>query len=210
MGVPTEYPLLYGAQAVLDREAASSGSTGRSTPALARFYQAHELGHLHLHSNDVLACDAASLDVEVGEEPPQTGARRVEGYSPAERREREANVFAREFLLPTVAPAPAAYRADGHDARTIAAETGLPDSVVVAQLSRALLTPELIEEDAPTDEGGHATDLRLDPSQEMAARVEHGPFLLEAGPGTGKTRTLVARVRAPARAGCPAHRRSWR
>jgi DNA helicase-2/ATP-dependent DNA helicase PcrA len=24
--------------------------------------------------------------------------------------------------------------------------------------------------------------------------VAHGPFLLEAGPGTGKTRTLVARV----------------
>ncbi len=34
----------------------------------------------------------------------------------------------------------------------------------------------------------------LDPSQRAAACVQHGPVLVEAGPGTGKTRALVGRV----------------
>lgn len=192
VGVPNGYPILYGAQAVLDREAGVIWFDQSVEPSLARFYQAHELGHFHLHGSDVLACDAAALDVDAGEEAPQTGLRRVEGYSPAERREREANVFAREFLLPT-ALLRHSYRTNGHNARTIAAETGLPDSLVVAQLSRALLTPELTEEPQPP-ENAPAAELALDPSQKAAALVAHGPFLLEAGPGTGKTRTLVARV----------------
>jgi superfamily I DNA/RNA helicase/Zn-dependent peptidase ImmA (M78 family) len=192
VGVPSDYPLLYGAQAVLDRDAGVIWFDRSVDLSVARFYQAHELGHLHLHSSDVLICDAAALGVETGEEPAQTGVRRVEGYSPAERREREANVFAREFLLPT-SVLRQCYRADGHDARTIAAETGLPDSLVVAQLSRALLTPELTD-DAASDDAVEQSDLTLDPSQEAAARIASGPFLLEAGPGTGKTSTLVARV----------------
>jgi DNA helicase-2/ATP-dependent DNA helicase PcrA len=192
VGVPNAHPLLYGAQAVLDRESGAIWFDESVDPSLARFYQAHELGHLYLHSNEVLACDAAALDVEAGEEAAQTGVRRVEGYSPAERREREANVFAREFLLPT-SVLNQSYRMDGHDARTVAAETGLPDSLVVAQLSRALLTPELSDA-SERPETTASAEVRLDASQETAAHIPHGPFLLEAGPGTGKTRTLVARV----------------
>src|SRR5579872_4735340 len=95
VGVPNGNPLLCGAQAVLDRESGVIWFDQSVDPLLVRFYQAHELGHLHLHSIDMLVCDAAALDVEAAEEAAQTGARRVEGYSPAERREREANVFAR-------------------------------------------------------------------------------------------------------------------
>jgi superfamily I DNA/RNA helicase/Zn-dependent peptidase ImmA (M78 family) len=193
VGVPADHPLLCGAQAVLDRDAGAIWFDQSVSPPIARFYQAHELGHLVLHSNGILVCDAAGLDLESGEEPAQTGVRRVEGYSPAERREREANVFAREFLLPTSILGHS-YRTDGHDARTLAAATGLPDSLVVAQLSRALLTPELIDETRPNESAAATSELALDPSQAAAARVERGPFLLEAGPGTGKTRTLVARV----------------
>jgi superfamily I DNA/RNA helicase len=36
--------------------------------------------------------------------------------------------------------------------------------------------------------------LRLDASQEAAATVAEGPVLIDAGPGTGKTRTLIERV----------------
>src|SRR5438045_3414929 len=71
-GVPNEYPLLYGAQAVLDRESGVIWFDQSVEPSLARFYQAHELGHLYLHSNDLLACDAAALDVETADEPAQT------------------------------------------------------------------------------------------------------------------------------------------
>jgi DNA helicase II / ATP-dependent DNA helicase PcrA len=69
----------------------------------------------------------------------------------------------------------------------------LPDSLVVAQLSRVLLTPELADE-APPPEAAPSPEFALDPSQAAAAHVACRPFLLEAGPGTGKTRTLVARV----------------
>lgn len=193
VGVPSDHPLLYGAQAVLDRDAGVIWFDKSVEPQLVRFFQAHEIGHLYMHSNDVVVCDSAALDVEAGEEPAQTGVRRVEGYSPAERREREANVFAREFLLPT-SVLRRCYRADGHDARTIATETGLPDSLVVAQLSRALLTPEHDDDDAQALDPAPLSSVGLDPSQQQAARVARGPFLLEAGPGTGKTRTLVARV----------------
>ena len=34
----------------------------------------------------------------------------------------------------------------------------------------------------------------MDDSQKTAARAEAGPHLIEAGPGTGKTRTLIARI----------------
>ena len=42
--------------------------------------------------------------------------------------------------------------------------------------------------------GPTANALVLDPSQEQAAQVPAGPVLVDAGPGTGKTRTLTARI----------------
>ena len=59
------------------------------------------------------------------------------------------------------------------------------------QMARALLTPEI----TPTQASPGDTDQRpLDPSQEEAAHGPRGPLLLEAGPGTGKTRTLIGRI----------------
>src|SRR5262245_17017776 len=57
VGVPAGYPLLCGAQAVLDRDAGAIWFDQAVEPPLARFYQAHELGHLYLHSNELLVCD---------------------------------------------------------------------------------------------------------------------------------------------------------
>jgi superfamily I DNA/RNA helicase len=59
------------------------------------------------------------------------------------------------------------------------------------QTIRALLLPPLrpAEPAAP----GH-TDV-LDDSQTIAATWNGGPLLVDAGPGTGKTRTLVHRIR---------------
>ena len=59
------------------------------------------------------------------------------------------------------------------------------------QMARALLTPEI----TPTQASSGDTYQRpLDPSQEEAAHAARGPLLLEAGPGTGKTRTLIGRI----------------
>ena len=62
---------------------------------------------------------------------------------------------------------------------------------MLQQMARALLTPEI----PPMPESSDGTDERpLDSSQEEAAGAPRGPLLLEAGPGTGKTRTLVGRI----------------
>ena len=62
-------------------------------------------------------------------------------------------------------------------------------AVVAQQLLDALLLPRL---ELPA--GEIVSDKPLAPDQVEAATHEGAPFLLEAGPGTGKTQTLVGRV----------------
>ena len=62
--------------------------------------------------------------------------------------------------------------------------------MVVHQAIRALLLPPLQEPTGEEAAGQHG----LDDSQEEAAHWEEGPLLVDAGPGTGKTRTLIHRV----------------
>jgi DNA helicase II / ATP-dependent DNA helicase PcrA len=190
--------LLDGGEAQLDAEAGVIWYSNGVDPLLIPFYQAHEYAH-HWLDHGPVVCDTDDLDGEASEEPVPLGVQRVEGYGPQERREREANVFAREFLL----PAPALrewFPGEGLDASAIARRTQLPEGLVLHQLARALLTPdfdETHEGEADThfgEDAEHEPD--LDPSQRAAALVECGPLLVEAGPGTGKTRTLVARIAA--------------
>lgn len=66
-------------------------------------------------------------------------------------------------------------------------------TLVIEQLTRGtLLPPEPALAVAAANPIAISPD--LDESQRIAAHVARGPLLLEAGPGTGKTRTLVARV----------------
>lgn len=182
--------LLDGGVAVLDRDADTIWYDRDADSRLAVFYQAHEYGHLWLDAGDA-TCNTADIDAEEYEAPLPLGERRVEGYGPDERREREANVFAREFLLPTDALKDW-FLVEGLDATAIADRVGVSEGMVLYQLTRALLTPEIASEGAAEEAPGGEPD--LDPSQREAARVERGPLLLEAGPGTGKTRALVERI----------------
>ncbi len=233
VGLSPGDPLLFGAQAVLDRDSECIWYAQEGvSPARQRFAQAHEFGHYREHGPDADAppgfCQAddapeAFLPVEQRAYSAQFAA----GYSPAERRETEANVFAGEFLL----PAPHLYRAFVEfrwDAATIAAYVGLSESCVLAQLAHALLLPRsahlTLASDSPavselavgpeatavfgaspaptfvpTPISGsvppeNAPDLWLDDSQTRAAHVARGPVLIDAGPGTGKTRALAARA----------------
>jgi DNA helicase II / ATP-dependent DNA helicase PcrA len=133
--------LLYGGEAMLDLDWERIRFNADVDPRLAHFNQAHEYAHLWLH-RDSIRCRADDLDAEATEEAIPLGVERVEGYGPLERREREANVFAREFLLPTDALR-AWSECEGLDARTIAARVGLPEGLVIQQLARALLTPDI-------------------------------------------------------------------
>ena len=189
IGLPAGDTLLDGAEATLDYDMERVWFNRDVEPSLTHFYQAHEYAHLWLHPEPGTE-PKFGIDPEVVEEPLLVGVGRVEGYGPEELREREANVFGREFLLPTNVLREW-YEADKVSASEIAERLGLSEGLVLQQMARALLTPEL----PPVHVSPGDTDERpLDPSQEEAAHSPRGPLLLEAGPGTGKTRTLVGRI----------------
>ncbi|MGC4046406.1 MAG: ATP-dependent helicase [Armatimonas sp.] len=202
--------LLSGAHAVLDVEAERIWIRADAKGAERALILAHELGHVKLHHSEADSrCDEGDL-----EEDPASGL--STGYGPRQRREAEANVFAREFLLP--ADEAQALFASGLDAPAIASKLSLPESLVYSQLAASPLplppapSPEEGGGEEPREgfsadpalsgtplpfrggAGGEVIPGILDPSQQIAAEIEKGPLLVGAGPGTGKTRTLTARV----------------
>ncbi|MGE3466555.1 MAG: UvrD-helicase domain-containing protein, partial [Pyrinomonadaceae bacterium] len=156
---------------------------------LAWYYQAHELGHVEL-DHGKRECTSVDIDPDASETKMPFGVHRVEGYGPDERIECEANIFAREFLLPRDVLT-RWFVEEKLKADMIADRTGMAIDLVCHQLAFALLTPEIAEQENMDDE---ESSLTLDDSQKQAAEVPKGPQLVDAGPGTGKTRTLVGRV----------------
>lgn len=111
----------------------------------------------------------------------------MEAYGARERAELQANVFARELLLPrSVART---QFLSGRSARQIASELELPLELVRQQLLDALLLPhDALTEDVP--------EPALTPTHEQrdAAQSDAQISLVVAGPGTGKTATLLMRI----------------
>jgi DNA helicase-2/ATP-dependent DNA helicase PcrA len=191
-------PALAGAYALLDRITLGILYDGDLPPEKRRFALTHELAHWWLHDESPPCVPEDLADAPMAEPPPY-GRDYVSGYSPAEKREVEANVFAAEFLLP--APVLRAAFLAGQTASGIAASAGLSETAVLAQMAEALLIGSLgdgvVGSLGSAQSPNHPTTQRpndLDESQREAAEVESGPVLITAGPGTGKTRTLVARA----------------
>lgn len=148
----------------------------------------HEIGHFHLHT-DPLHAITSPADT-LGGDPVDGGVAKVEGYSPTERNEVQANIFADEFLCPSDW-ARREYIECNQRPSAIAVALGIPHRRVMNQVIRALLLPPLRDPIAI----GVAPAIELDASQQRAATWKDGPLLVDAGPGTGKTRTLVHRVK---------------
>lgn len=170
------------------------------------FLVAHELGHTALgdalvESGDERTSNAGGplhIDAARSAEPSPVGVDRVLDYGRRQRREVQMDLFAREFLLPR-AVVRALHLEDGLSASAIAARFDAPFDIVAQQLFDALLLPEA----TPDETRGEAAEGRSEPphvDQPLTARQADAAahrgvaFLLEAGPGTGKTRTLVGRV----------------
>ena len=185
--VPDDDPVLCGAEAILDPSVPAIFFKEGVPPEQAVFYQAHEFGH-HFLDSATGTCSASDLDATMPEERIPLGIQRVEGYGPRERRECQANVFAREFLLPC-SEARRLFIEKRASAAEMAKRLGVPLGLVYQQLAQALLIPEIEAIPAPSHKAP-----ALDSSQKAAAEAEAGPHLIEAGPGTGKTRTLIARI----------------
>ena len=182
-------PALKNARAVFDEQSGTICCETAGDVIDRKLLVAHELGHAHVHAGSS-ACTTNDIDPSCSTETAPVGLQRVEDYGVRERRELQANVFAREFLLPRSL----ARRLHIDEAMTASAISScmiLPKALVRQQIFDALLLPPM-EEITPTETSIYMPC--LDPSQDRAAAHREAPFLLQAGPGTGKTRTLVKRV----------------
>jgi DNA helicase-2/ATP-dependent DNA helicase PcrA len=185
--LPAGDPVLKGARALFDHQSGAICCVDEKDPSIRVSLAAHEIGHVCVHdsSNN---CSSEDIDLTRSTEVAPVGLQRVEDYGVHERRELQANVFAREFLLPRNV-ARRRYL-DGEGASAIAEKLQLPKDLVRQQLLDALLLP-------PVPAAGIAAPAkpgRDDPSQDRAAEHRGSAFQLQAGPGTGKTRTLIKRV----------------
>jgi DNA helicase-2/ATP-dependent DNA helicase PcrA len=181
---------LKGAKALFDEQGGSVYCSETGTAVDRALLVAHELGHAQLHGESSL-CLESDIDLSRSIEPAPVGLQRVEDYGARERRELQANVFARELLLPRHV-AKRLYVEEGMSASDIIARTGLPKNLVRQQLLDAILLP--LPAFGHVEDSAKRIQEPPDPSQERAARFRGSAFQLEAGPGTGKTRTLVERV----------------
>jgi superfamily I DNA/RNA helicase/Zn-dependent peptidase ImmA (M78 family) len=159
------------------------------SPFEQAFLVAHEIGHALLGDGEH---DETALSVEIdasrSAESSPLGIDRVVDYSRRQRREVQMDLFARELLLPREW-VKNLHLYDGMTCSDIAEKMGAPFDVVAQQLLDALLLPPVaVQESTPS------LDIPLNQQQRHAARHRGEAFLLQAGPGTGKTRTLVARV----------------
>lgn len=155
---------------------------------------AHEIGHFAVHEGAERGVYPRTEDG--GSDPSQ----RIETYGIKERREGQANSFARELVLPRSLARRLFEK--GCSAHDIANSLEVRYETVLQQLADGVLLPEL----AAAEDGAAAVDTPCNPSQQRAVDHRGSPFLTGAGPGTGKTKTLTARVLSLLAEGVPADR----
>ncbi len=183
--VPPDYHDLGTGSAVLDRVArfiyvSTKYAKGTDTHAAL---VAHEVGHWFLDA-EAAAKTIADYQAIVGSDG-SPAALKVEAYGARERQELQANVFGREFLLPR-SVAKKLFKA-GKGPREVAQELGIPLDFAQQQMLDAVLLPEFVEK-----------PITLHPpsaAQRKAARAPERFANVVAGPGTGKTSTLIHRVK---------------
>ena len=187
--LPAGDPALRGAKAVLDQQSGTIFCEDTGNLIDWALLLAHEVGHDVVHAG-ASACGTIEFDPSRSTEVAPVGLQRVEDYGAHERRELQADVFAREFVLPR-SMAKRLHVDEGQSASCIAKRTGLPIALVRQQLFDAVLLPPPPQRETATE---IARTSQPDRSQDFAAEQHGVPFQLQAGPGTGKTRTLVQRV----------------
>ncbi len=146
---------------------------------------AHELGHYVLDEGQEETSIAALKSLVAAEGSP--AVIKVEAYGARERQELRANVFARELQLPR-SVARKLYEA-GVGPRQVAIDYGIHLEVVRQQMLDAVMLPPMVA----------STEVKAPPppSPDQVKAIEAAERFVNvvAGPGSGKTTTLVHRVR---------------
>jgi superfamily I DNA/RNA helicase len=185
--VPTGDVRLHGGRALYDPDALLILHEDIGDEFAHAFLVAHEVGHVEFEGHSKATVTTAADPTRPAEAAP-VGIDRVVDYGRRERREVQMDLFAREFLLPRPI-ARHLHLTDGMTASQIAERLQAPFDVIALQLLDALLLPRV--ESSAADGTGERP---LNAEQARAAAHRGTPYLLGAGPGTGKTQTLVARV----------------
>lgn len=150
---------------------------------------AHEYGHLILHAR--LRNAGVPPDPVLGSAYLGEGAAALARYNPRSREEAEADAFATEFVCPAEELF-GRWRADeGLAPEDLAADMGVSVEMVRIQLAEGLYRAGVLAEDGPREP---RPETPPNEDQERAATRKGVPVLVDAGPGTGKTKTLVRRV----------------
>ncbi|HYP28541.1 MAG TPA: UvrD-helicase domain-containing protein [Blastocatellia bacterium] len=149
----------------------------------------HELGHLELHPRLQRRCTVG--DPLTGSMYLNDGGPAIARYNRRSREEAEANAFATEFFCPSDEVFDRWRNEVDANSVTLAEAFDAPVYVVQAQLAEALSRRTLGVNAA---EASTRREFECDLIQEEAARFTGAPVLVNAGPGTGKTATLVRRI----------------
>lgn len=161
-----------------------------------RFIIAHELGHFVIEgATTMFQDDQTTLDERAGGDGDiEQGVLRV--YNTRERQEQEANLFAIELLI----PAPVLWQAiqqPGWTVDQLAGTFGVSRDALRTQLTNVCCLHPVVDTGMPSVS---RSELDLDPEQQAAIEAPL-PALVVAGPGTGKTRSIVAKYLALVKAG---------
>lgn len=161
-----------------------------------RFVIAHELGHVALeglHAGGFLDTDETLDERAAGERANDSAVRT---YNTRERHEQEANLFALELLIPADELWKAVQQ-EGWQLADLATRFGVSLDAMRTQLINVCCVEPLTGGVEP-----HAAGAHLPPDPEQQAAVDAPlPLLLAAGPGTGKTRSIVAKYTTLVRQG---------
>jgi superfamily I DNA/RNA helicase len=179
--------LLEGSDAVYDGSNKRIYYSAATDADLTHFHIVHEFAHhkLEEHKNQ---CTASDINIATVGEPEMSWVGDPDAYSPKERSEALANVFARELLLPRRLLR-SLCKTPPFDVSAIAKQVGVPVEMVMQQLADSLLLPDGSDAEDATE-----AEKEPDETQRLAIEAENGPLRVLAGPGTGKTRTLIGRV----------------
>lgn len=167
-------------------------------PTEYTFAVAHEIGHYCLHRGQAI-CHRQDLYTNDVTTTPISG--QVEIYNAHNRRERDANLFALELLMPSTELRAEYLRRAGLGVdliESLAAYFGVTVYHLTIQLMNTFLSEPLPPEAtimAATGNSAPVVKPRPPAPDQQQAIETPTPALVLAGPGAGKTSTLVERVR---------------
>jgi DNA helicase-2/ATP-dependent DNA helicase PcrA len=179
---------MHGSKAEIDGDKILKYNSALSSAERLEVF-AHELGHLVMHGR--LLDPSVPVDPIVASAYGDAGPASIARYSSRTREEAEARAFALEFLCPSPILFARWREDESSSILALAGEYGVERAVVRIQLANAL-HDLAIGVDRP--EETKSADISYTQEQVDAARKVGAPLLVDAGPGTGKTATLVRRV----------------